>query len=209
MKCRVLGCLLHSTWMTFFCKMRHNLILLALAVLCFWGCQTYQYRIVHPPGGSPVVDKVAVTVHYDPLDYHFSCYHDHLAVNVSNPTDDRIVLEGGRSFAVDPQGESHPLHDRVIGPHSFARLVLPPIPFTYAYPEYWDWGPGCGPGWYDPFWGGWYGPWYYGPPSIRYQQVTTVYDWDWKTGLARLQLTYERKEKTFEHDFEIVREPAH
>lgn len=184
--------------------------LVAAAALCLCGCQTYQYRIVQPPSGAPIVAKVAVALHYDPLDYRFTKYRDHLAVNIRNPTDDRVVLEGGRSFAVDPQGESHPLRDRVIGPHSFTRLLLPPIPFTYAYPDYWDWGPGWGwgPGWYDPFWGGWYGPWFYGPPPLSYERVTTVYDWDWKIGLARLRLTYERNGKTFEHNLEIVREPV-
>lgn len=190
--------------------MKRNHVLLGLAALCLCGCQTYQYRILQPAAGAPVIDKVAVTVHYDPLDYSFSRYRDHLVVNVRNPTDDRLVLQGGRSFAIDPQGESHPLRDRVIGPQSFARFLLPPIPLTYPYPDYWDWGPGWGwgPGWYDPFWGGSYGPWFYGPPPVSYERVLTVYDWDWKSGLARLRLTYERNGKTFEHNFEIVREPA-
>jgi hypothetical protein len=188
--------------------MNRNFILLTAATLSLCGCKTYQYRIVQPPGSQPVVDKTAVVVHYDPLDYYFNNYHDHLAVNVQNPTDDRIVLEGGRSFAVDPRGESHPLRDQVIGPHSFTRFVLPPIPFTYAYPDYWAWGPGWGwgPAWYDPFWGGAYGPSFYGPPSVSYERVMTVYDWDWKTGLLRLRLSYERNGKTFEHDFEMIRE---
>jgi hypothetical protein len=131
-------------------------------------------------------------------------------MNIANPTDDRIVLLGGRSFVVDPKGESHPLRDRVIGPHSFTRMLLPPIPFTYAYPDYWGWGPhwGWGPGWYDPFWGGWYAPGFYGPPSVSYEQVLTVFDWEWKTGLVRLRLTYDRNGKFFEHNLEIIREPS-
>ncbi len=174
--------------------------------LCVTGCTTYQYRVVKPASGAPPVAEQPVTIHYDPLDYRLYKYRDHLAMHVTNPTDDRIVLLGNRSYVIDPPGESHPIRDRVIGPHSFTRFLLPPIPFTYAYPDYWAWGPGWGWGWgwYDPFWGG---PGWWGPPPMTYQQVITAYDWRWKTGPARLKLTYQRGDKVFEHDFEFVREP--
>ena len=190
--------------------MKSNPVLLALTAVWLCGCQTYQYRIVQPATAAPVIDKAPIAVRDDPLDYLFSRYRDRLAVEINNPTDDRMVLQGGRSFTIDPQGESHPLRDRVIGPHSFTRLLLPPIPFTYAYPDYWDWGPGWGwgLGWYDPFWGGSYGPWFYGPPSLAHESVLTVYDWEWKSGLMRLRFSYDRNGKTFEHNFEIIREPA-
>ena len=181
-----------------------NLIWVAACSLC--GCQTYQYRIVEPATSALVSDKVTGAVHYDPLDYRFGGHQDRLVVNILNPTADRVLLEGGRSFVVDPQGESHPLVDRVIAPHSFARLVLPPVPITYAYPDYWGPGWGWGAGWYDPFWGGRYGPWFYGPPAMAYQQIQTVYDWEWKTGPVRLRLSYGRNGQTFEHNFEITRE---
>jgi len=189
--------------------MKANFFALLLASTCLCGCQTYQYRITQPAPGGTVTSKQPVALHYDPLDYHFSTYENHLAVNIANPTDDRIGLQGGRSFVVDPKGESHPLRDRVIAPHSFTRMLFPPIPFGYPYPDYYWWGPRWGywgPGWYDPFWGGWYGPWVYGPPSVSYAQVLTVFDWEWKTGPARLRITYERNGKTFEQDLEIIRE---
>jgi hypothetical protein len=129
---------------------------------------------------------------------------------ITNPTGDRIVMLGTRGFAVDPRGESHPIHDRIIGPHSYSRMLVPPVPFTYAYPDYWAYGPGWGWGfvgsWYDPMWGPWYGPGFWGPPPISYNQLLTVYDWEWKEGPVRLRLTYERAGKTFEHDFEFLRE---
>jgi hypothetical protein len=192
--------------------MNRKFLVALLACFSLCGCQTYQYRIAQPPTATPVVDEHPVVIHYDPLDYSLRAYHEHLAINISNPTEDRIDLLGGRSFVVDPKGESHPLRDRVIGPHSYTRILLPPIPFSYAYPDYWGWSPrwgvGWGPGWYDPFWGGWYGPWAYGPPAISYEQILTVYDWEWKTGLVRLRLTYNRNAKSFEHNFEIIREKA-
>jgi hypothetical protein len=187
--------------------MKPNLVLVVLGALGLCGCQTYQYHITQPATGAPVSDKAAVAVHCDPLDYRFSCYKDHLAVNITNPTDNRVMLQGARSYAVDPKGESHPLRDRVIAPHSFTRLLLPPIPFTYANPNYWGPGWGWGPGWYDPYWGGAYGPWLYGPPpAIPYERTMTAYDWEWKTGPVRLRLDYEINGTTLEHDFEIVRE---
>ncbi len=185
------------------------LILLAGVTLCVSGCTTYRYRVVQPATGAPAVAAQPVTIHYEPLDYRLYRYRDRLLMHVTNPTSDRIVLLGNRSFVVDPNGESHPIRDRVLGPHSFTQFVLPPIPFTYAYPDYWAYGPGWG--WYDPMWGPWgwygYGPGLWGPPPVSYAQVYTPFDWKWKRGPARLKLTYERAAKTFEHDFEIVREP--
>ncbi len=190
---------------------RSGLALLVGVTLCVSGCTTYRYRVVQPASGTPPVAQQPVNIHYDPLDYRLYRYRDRLAMHVTNPTEDRIVLLGNRSFAVDPKGESHPIRDRVLGPHSFTQYLLPPIPFTYAYPDYWAYGPGWGYygfyGWYDPFWGPWYGPGWWGPPPISYAHIYTPYDWTWKKGLVRLKLTYERNGKTFEHDFEIVREP--
>ncbi len=183
----------------------HLPLLLAGLVALSSGCVSYRYRVVEPSTGAPPVASQPVFIHYDPLDYRLSKDHDRLAMQISNPTSDRIVLLGHRSYAVDPRGESHPLRDRVIGPHSFTVMLVPPIPFTYAYPDYWAWGGYWGPGWYDPFWGGWYGPWY-GPPPVSYATVRTGYDWKWTTGVARLRLTYERNGKYFEHNFEFVRE---
>jgi hypothetical protein len=189
-----------------------HLALLVGITLCLTGCVSYQYRVVQPAAAVPPVREQPVTIHYDPLDYRLYPYHDRLTMHVSNPTEDRIVLQGNRSFVVDPQGESHPIRDRVLGPHSYTQFLFPPIPFAYAYPDYWAYGPGWGWGWYGPWYGpGWYGPgWWggwWGPPPVSYAQVTTPYDWTWKQGPARLKLTYERAGKTFEHDWEIVREP--
>jgi hypothetical protein len=191
--------------------MKAHVPLITLVAVCLTSCTTYRYRIVQPASGASAVADQPVNVRCEPLDYRLFRDHDHLAMQVTNPTDDRIVLLGNSSFVIDPSGESHPIRDRVLGPHSFTMFLLPPIPFTYATPDYWGWGPGWGWGytgsWYDPMWGPWFGSGWWGPPLVSYQQVLTVYDWRWKTGPARLRLTYERAGKSIEHDFEFVREP--
>ncbi|MDB6109193.1 MAG: hypothetical protein JWR69_943, partial [Pedosphaera sp.] len=69
------------------------------------------------------------------------------------------------------------------------------------------WGGGWG-GWggpYSPYGGGFYNDFYYSP-APWYYEIRTPYDWEWKTGPARLRLSYERNGQTFEHNFEIIRE---
>jgi hypothetical protein len=158
-----------------------------------------------------VVADVPVMIRYEPLEYQLARYHDRLSMRIINPTEDRIMLAGNRSYVVDPRGESHPFNSRVIAPHSYTQFLLPPLPITYSYPDYWAWGPGWGWGWgwgwHDPFWSPYYGPGFYGPPPVATYQIITPYNWDWKTGPARLRLTYDRNGKDFEHDFEFVREP--
>jgi hypothetical protein len=186
--------------------MKPNLLfpLLLTAAALVSGCRTYDYQIVRPAPGGRIADQ-PVTIQYEPLQYRLSRQHERLALHISNPTDDRITLRGDRSYVVDPQGESHPVRGRVIGPHSYTRMLLPPEPITYPYYGY---GAGWGGGWggpYSPYWDGFYNDFYYSP-SVWYYQTRTPYDWEWKTGLARLHLSYERNGQTFAHDFEFIRE---
>jgi len=167
------------------------------------GCSTYRYRVVQPATGVPAIASQPVHIRCDPLDYTLTREHDRLAMRIDNPTDDQVMLDGNRSCVVDPHGESHPVRDHILSPHSFTRIFLPPIPFTYAYPDYFAYGPGWGWAYtYDPFWS----PGWWGPPPMSYQQVLTQYDWRWETGPARIRLTYERAGKQFQHDFEFVKE---
>jgi len=190
-------------------SMKRQFLLLTFTLLFLCGCRTYVYRVIEPTGVSKPVTDQPIIIRYDPLEYRLVRQKDRLAVRIINPTTDRITLDGNRSFAVDPEGESHPIRGHILGPHSYSRMLIPPIPFTYAYPDYsWGWGWGWGWGPYDPFWGPFYGPAFYGPPPVSYMHVISRYDWAWKTGPARLRFTYERNTNTFEHNFEIVREPA-
>jgi hypothetical protein len=178
------------------------------------GCRTYQYRILQPAqAANTIVTAQPVAVHYEPLDYHFARSRDRLAMRISNPTDDQIILRGDKSFIVDPRGESHPVPGFVIGPHSYSRLLLPPRLATaeavgyYGYP--WAWGPGFY-GYGAPYWRGYYDPFMYGP-AVTYLQIHTPYDWIWRAGPTQLHLGFERNGQPFEHAFEIVRErePSH
>jgi hypothetical protein len=186
-------------------------LLLTVSAVCISGCSSYQYRIVQPSNAAGVIGKEPAIVNYEPLQYRLSPQSERLALHITNPTDDRISLLADRSYAVDPRGESHPIRGKVIAPHSFTEMTVPPVPVTYTY--YAGWGPGWGPGWgwawgwgsawhgpyWDPFWGG-----MYAPPS--FYQPFTSYDWEWKNGPVRLRFSYEREGKLFEHDFEFVRE---
>jgi hypothetical protein len=194
-------------------KAHLGLSLLVTAALLGSGCKTYVYRVVQPAQASRmVIADRPLTIHYEPLDYSFHRDHDRLVMHIINPTDDRLTVQGNRSYVVDPQGESHPLRARVIGPHSHAVLLLPPPPITAqtvgGYGPGWGWGGGWGWGWgWGPgIYNGFYGDWFYGPP-VTYYTMVTPYDWKWKEGPVRLRLSYEREAKTFAHDFELVREP--
>jgi hypothetical protein len=187
--------------------MKPNLLAIAAVALVLCGCGTYVYRVAQPPSVPTQIKDQPIVLPYDPLEYGMVRQKDRLDLRITNPTEDRIILDGARSFVVDPQGESHALRPHIIGPHSFTRMLLPPYPFTYAYPSYywgWGWG-GWGPP-YDPFWGPVYGPGFYGPPPVSYMQVYTRYDWTWKKGSARLHFVYLRGTNTFEQELEIVRE---
>ena len=177
------------------------------------GCQTYEFHIVQPAQYAATIPKEPLVFHMDPLDYRFTRDSDHLMVGIINPTTNRISLRGEQSYVVDPKGESHPLRGTVLGPHSYTRLILPPIPATaqvvgpYGYGYGWGWGPGYY-GYYGPYWGGpYYDPFFYGP-AVTYYEMRTPYDWYWHTGLVRLHLTYDQNGKAFQHDFEFDRQPV-
>ncbi len=183
------------------------LIPLLLAAVLVSGCTTYQYHVLQPPGVAQPVRKEPVTVQYDPLQYHLRRNRDRLEIQVFNPTEDQISIKGDRSFVVDPRGASRPVRAQRIAPHSFVGMLLPPQPIIYSnfgWPGWgWGWGWSWGP--YAPFYYPFYAD-YYVPPVYDYQ-VVTPYDWEWRSGAVRLRLTYERNGTTFEHNFEITREP--
>jgi hypothetical protein len=186
-------------------------LLSAIALLLLTsGCHTYQYRVVQPPQAHSIITGQPVMIHYDPLEYTFARVQDRLAISISNPTTNQVVLRGDKSFVMSPRGESHPIPGRVIGARSYARMLLPPQPATaevigyYGYP--WAWGPGFY-GYGAPFSRGFYDPFAYGP-AVTYFQLNTPYDWLWRTGPIQLHLGFERNGQPFEHHFEILRERA-
>lgn len=186
-------------------KARTSPLLLLIAVTVVSGCQSYIYRVVRPSGVAQPIASQTVTVQYDPLVYRLERHRDRLGMRIDNPTNDRVVLLGNRSYVIDPRGETHAMRSLIIGPHSFTSMLLPPEPITitsYGWGGGWGWGWGWGP--YpagDPFFVDFY------PPPVYATQLRTPYDWEWKTGTAKIHLTYERNRQAFDHDFEIIREP--
>jgi len=188
--------------------MRSNPIfaLALLGAILATGCKTYDYRIVQPANlAQRITGDNVVTVRYDPLEYRFARHRDRLGITIANPTDDRITLLGDRSYVVDPKGETHPIRGRVIAPHSYTRMLQPPVPASVQVTApYYGWGPGFYTGFgypYAPF----YDDFYYGP-ATAYYHIVTPYDWKWDVGPARFRFTCQRNNSFFDHNFEIVRE---
>jgi hypothetical protein len=182
------------------------LFLLLLAAALGSGCHSYEYRVVRPTGVTQPVRNQTLCFQYGPLEYRLFQRNDRLGMRICNPTDYQVVLDGDHSFAVSPDGESHPLRDRVIDPHSITGIILPPMPVMRA-----PWGPGWAWGW-DWSWGP-YSPFYdayasdlYGPP-VYYNEVRNAYDWRWNCGSARVRLTFSTAGRNFAHEFEFVRQP--
>jgi hypothetical protein len=191
-----------------------RLALVLVAAMCICGCQSYQYRILHPQVTPSVVSRQQqVSLKVDPLEYRLSEESGRLAMRIFNPTADQLLFLGDRSFVTDPDGQSRQIRNQVLGPNSFIQMLLPPVPFTFARPAYgwgwgwstwgWDWGWGW-PGYGPYYWGG-----FYGPPPMVYDQVLTSYDWTWRRGPIRLRLVFARGGgATFEHEFQFDREPV-
>lgn len=93
------------------------LFLLLLSILAVSGCRTSNYRVVEPVGLAGTISDQPVTIRYEPLEYRLARHKERLSLRIVNPTDDRLVLRGDRSFVIDPKGESHRVQGRVIGPH--------------------------------------------------------------------------------------------
>jgi len=185
------------------------LFTLPILTVLLAGCRTHHYQLVQPAESERRITNQPVTIQYSPLEYRFSRSKDRLLMRINNPTDDRIALSSTNSYVLSPTGESHPLPGRVIEPHSYTTLLLPPKPMTgqVTSPSGWGWGPRfySPMGSYDST--GAFGPIYY-PPATASYRVNTPYDWKWTSGPARLNLTYEQNGQSFEHKLELVREPG-
>ncbi|MGA2863212.1 MAG: hypothetical protein ABSF95_01860 [Verrucomicrobiota bacterium] len=176
---------------------------LSAAGLC--GCARFEYRLVEPTTAATRIGKETVSVPCPPVEYGLASHGDHLALRITNPSDQAVTLLASRSYVVDPGGESHPLHGCVLGPHSYVRLSLPPAPATvtgYGYAPYWGYAP-FGWGGY-PFWPA-YDPPYPQTYSFSYQ-LYTPYDWHWKTGRVRLHLGGQSAGHNFEQNLVFDRE---
>jgi hypothetical protein len=185
------------------------LMLLALG----GGCARYEYDLIEPQDlARHIGEKADEVAPVDPLVYHLRSYDSHLIVHIDNPTEDPIRLLGDQSTVVDPGGQSHPLRTQTAAPHSFIKLILPPPRPYYAPRSNVSIGFGFGVGHYHHhggYWGGatFYDPWYWdGPPYYMLYDPGNVAYWEWQgETVVRLNLVYQRGERTFRHAFVLGR----
>jgi len=169
------------------------------------GCAKYEFDIVEPPDLARHIGRDGETVlKRDELEYRFLAVEGRLVMHVVNPTNEQIELIGPESTGVDPRGQSHSLRGQAIAPHSYIKVILPPMrPYYRTGPTF---GFGIGiqayrgyprrywPGAYDPLW-----------DEPRYMTVVdetdTVY-WSWDgESEARIRLTFRKGREMFHHDF--------
>ena len=178
------------------------------------GCARYEFDLVEPAElARHISSKAEAVVPLDPLEYRLRAVEGRLVMNILNPTDDPVTLLGAQSYVVAPSGQSHPLRSQTIAPHTFVRLILPPMrPYYRSGPTF---GIGVGVGISHRVHGrGFYrGPWGY-DPFFDEPRYYTLYDesdvtyWDWKGETdVRLRLVFQRgaNAKTFSDDFTFHR----
>jgi hypothetical protein len=187
--------------------------LMGLIVCISAGCTQYEYDITRPPDLAMHVGRKAETrFARDPFEYRMQSADSRLVINIENKTDDSIQLLGDRSSVVDFNGQSHPLRSQAMAPHSFIRLILPPLRPTVRRTGT-TFGIGVGTrigdrrrlhddGFLD------------SDPFDDPMYLTVVDDdnalfWDWSgEGQIRLLLAFDRKGETFTHEFVIARVKA-
>jgi hypothetical protein len=199
--------------------MRLTHLLLLACVLT--GCARYEYDITEPPELVRHIgrgDPGQVVLKRDPLEYRLQTYDNRLVMRIHNPTPQPIELLGDKSFAVDPQSQSHPLKAQTIAPNSFIKLIFPPMPALYRdqpylgygiadYHPYYPYPTGfSGPGPYDPYYWPYYDPWVYDTPVYLSADGSDPTYWTWSGESAvRVRLVYRRGEETFNHEWVFQR----
>jgi hypothetical protein len=180
-----------------------------LLLLLATGCARYEFDLIEPPDLAQHISRDRESIFKrDELEYQLQSYDNRLVMRIVNPTDEAIELIGPESFVVDPNGQSHPLRSQSIAPHSYIKLILPPLrPYYRTGPSF---GIGIGvsasrgygrrywPGYRDPF----YDPFYDSPRyMVLYDESDTTY-WSWEGETeARVRLTFRRNNQLFHHNF--------
>jgi len=184
-----------------------NFFIVVLLLLA-GGCARYEFDLVDPPDLKAHIGRDKETIiKRDELEYRMQAVENRLLLHVVNPTDEPIELIGPESTAVDPAGQSHPFRSQSIAPHSYIKLILPPMrPYYRTAPSF-----GIGVG-IHAYRGGW--PWaagYYDPFSDEPVYLTVVDEtdtlyWEWEDeGEARIRLTFRRGREVFHHNFTFRR----
>jgi hypothetical protein len=191
--------------------MRTTLSFLFLTVCMFAGCTRYEYDIVQPPDLATHIGREEITVPREPLRYRMQVVENRLVMMIDNPTDDTIVLLGEQSSVVDPTGQSRPLRPLAIAPHSFGKLIFPPMRPSFYYARTSGWSVGVGTvvttgGGRRRFVDD---PDYFVGDEPHYLAViddNTLF-WEWSgEGAIRLLIQFQRgNDKPFTHDWTISR----
>src|SRR5437773_1726234 len=129
------GCALQYQNLCFFDVRPHQDIvirvkILSLLAICatVGGCTHYEFDLIRPPElGRHIGRSADEAIDRGPLIYRFTTYENRLVMRVYNTTDDPIELLGAQSVVVDPSGQSRPMPRQTIAPHSFMKLIFPPI----------------------------------------------------------------------------------
>jgi hypothetical protein len=171
----------------------HCLLLIALSSTI--GCAHYEYDLTDPRDIARHIGKDDQHINLDPLTYRLVTSDNHLVMRAENPMDTPIELLGDQSVVVSPDGQSHPLRSQTIAPHSYMKLIFPPLRprFERTDPTF-----GIGVGAVHRV--------HY--PEPRYLSIyeDDAYYWDWDDQSAiRLTMVYRHQGKTFEHRFGFVR----
>ncbi|HSI35713.1 MAG: hypothetical protein ACAI43_11620 [Phycisphaerae bacterium] len=171
-------------------------------LLAFTGCARYEFDVLEPPDLARHIgpDKWE-TANWGPVDYNLRTVENRLVIDVHNVTDREMRLLGDRSYVVGPDGQSHPLGGRIIGPKSFVRLILPPM-MRVVYPSGPRVGFGIGfggGGWHHHHGGGYFVGGGAYDPFWDQPQYAVVFDgpeggyWEWPgEGEARLTLVIQQ-----------------
>jgi hypothetical protein len=180
----------------------------AMILLMLVGCAKYEFDLVEPPDLKAHIARDKETIiKRDELEYRMQAVENRLLMHVVNPTDEAIELIGPESTAVDPAGQSHPFRSQSIAPHSYIKLILPPMrPYyrtapsfgigvgIHAYRDAWPWAAGS----YDPF--------IDEPVYLTVVDETDTLYWEWEgEGEARIRLTFRRGREMFHHNFTFRR----
>lgn len=170
------------------------------------GCASYEYDITRPQElARHVGTKDDVVLQRPPLEYRLLSADSRLVMRIYNPQDTPVTLLGDRSSIVDPQGQSHPLLGQTMAPHSFVKLILPPL-----RPRIERTGPSLEIG-VGGIFASRHDPRLREYEAIDGPEYLAVYDdagtyWDWAgEGEIRLALVFQQGEQTFEHEFVIDR----
>ncbi len=180
---------------------------LLIAAMLLTGCARYEYDLAQPPTLARHIGKTDEVFAIDPLEYRLVTYDNSLVMRIYNHTDQPITLEGTRSYAIPPTGQSHPLHSQTIAPGAFIKLILPPPrPYYDRSGPVFGIGIGVSSGGYPARYGA-------GAAYDEWPSYSTYYDendatfWDWPgEGELRLTLVYVRPGgQTFQHEFALRR----